>query len=526
VRAGTLFLLAFGVRLWALGTAWPDFVDEMHSAAGVTHFWPSVGFEDKRLLMPYGNITSFPRLYPFLLSWSVGLFGESLASLRGVSVLFGALTIPALYGLARNLYDEKTALVAGLLLATFPPHYHFSRIALNNIIDPFFGVAALAVLAYAMRTGRARHFALAGALLGLTQYWYEGGRLLYPPLFLIWGGWAWALASFQRGRWGVESPLAGWGGLRGLAVSVLLFIVVAMPIYYVLWGDYRPYTSRLDDQGLSLSEWRDYLRAAPDDPRWERHFTSPLLVLTSRPDGGWFYRGEKPFIGYWLLPFALLGALFAFVRVLGRGGFLLVLWVFATLLGNTFIVTPDWSPRYVVVFPALMLITALGLRHLPYLWALMGGGARVGALMLALVTLILSATSLDYYFNVHLPYNRRQDLAFNHQIDAFSRVADLPPNTHAHFIDDQVYWRFNLDTYRTFHRLTQTFDNIQPQQLDFQYLLSLPRDVPHAFFIDPDDQRSLQMVSFYFLLAPPVPSPDPRLPRERQLWMYYYDPLK
>ena len=44
--------------------------------------------------------------------------------------------------------------IAAVLLATFPPHLHFSRVGIIEIADPFIGVLGFALLAQAFRTQR------------------------------------------------------------------------------------------------------------------------------------------------------------------------------------------------------------------------------------------------------------------------------------------------------------------------------------------------------------------------------------
>ena len=121
-------------------------------------------------------------------AWGVGLLGRNLEGLRILSVIVGTLGIPALYFLAKELFDRKTALLAALMPGRFPPHIQFSRIALNNIVDPLFGTLALAFLVRGLKYNRPLDYALSGAALGLTQYFYEGGRLLFPALILLIAG--------------------------------------------------------------------------------------------------------------------------------------------------------------------------------------------------------------------------------------------------------------------------------------------------------------------------------------------------
>ncbi|HRF98926.1 MAG TPA: hypothetical protein PLZ51_27135, partial [Aggregatilineales bacterium] len=88
------------------------------------------------------------------------------------------------------------AFVSAVMLATLPIHIQFSRLALNNIADPLFGTLTFYFIARGFKYPHKMrgNFAWAGAMLGLTQYFYEGGRFLYPALTLGWlgflGGWA------------------------------------------------------------------------------------------------------------------------------------------------------------------------------------------------------------------------------------------------------------------------------------------------------------------------------------------------
>jgi 4-amino-4-deoxy-L-arabinose transferase-like glycosyltransferase len=69
---------------------------------------------------------------------------------------------------------------------TFPPHIQFSRIALLHIADPLFGVLALWFLIRAIRSNRRLDWVLMGVSLGMTQYFFEAGRLFTGALILAW----------------------------------------------------------------------------------------------------------------------------------------------------------------------------------------------------------------------------------------------------------------------------------------------------------------------------------------------------
>jgi 4-amino-4-deoxy-L-arabinose transferase-like glycosyltransferase len=160
------------------------------------------------------------------------------------------------------LFDRRAGLLAALLLATYPPHIHFSRLALNNIADPLFGVLALALLAAGLRQRSRRALWLGGMALGLTAYFYEGGRLFYPLLTLLWLP---ALILAYR-------PPA-----RLLARFGLAALLVAAPVYLTLAaiGDspaYRLTESRIDSAFIAA-----LLLAGPGDPVIESFVQNQLV---------------------------------------------------------------------------------------------------------------------------------------------------------------------------------------------------------------------------------------------------------
>jgi uncharacterized OsmC-like protein len=139
-------LLALGVRFWKLGESVRLMVDEGHFALGVTYFRM---FPDVKLLEPMPTSASFPFIFSYGQAGMVAIFGRNFLGLRALSAVIGALTVPSLYLLTRELFDRLAACMAALVLLTFPPQVHYSRLALNNVADPLFGTLALAFLALA-----------------------------------------------------------------------------------------------------------------------------------------------------------------------------------------------------------------------------------------------------------------------------------------------------------------------------------------------------------------------------------------
>ncbi len=340
-------LLAFAVRVWNLENAIHFFVDEGNFAEGILHIREQPYL---KLLKPFDFVAAFTWVYPVLQHGATTILGPNLLSLRIISVVFGTLTIPAVYQLGRLLYDRRIGLLAALLLAVLPPHVHFSRLGLNNIADPLVGTLALAYLVRALQQGQRRDYALAGLMLGLTQYFYEGGRLLYPPLLFTWA---------------VIAYVALRPRLRGLLLTALVAVIVSAPVYYawVAWD--VALTTRLNRQGVTLEYWTRLLLSNANDGLLATHLREkvllPLLHFISVPDqGAFFYGGHTALILPPLVPAFLVGIIAA-LRRQWLAGSLLSLWLAFTVLGNSLVQDSVWTSRYVVALPAVAVLLAVGL---------------------------------------------------------------------------------------------------------------------------------------------------------------------
>ncbi len=499
-------------RLWRLGEVVRVLVDELNFIAPIFSYWEG---EPVLLLRPFGGMIPFPWIYPYLQAGGIAVLGRGLAGFRVLSVVIGALTIPALYVLARHLFDRKTALVAAVLLVTFPPHYHFSRIGLNNIADPLFGTLAMAGLAAGLRCNRRLYFALGGAMLGLTQYFYEGGRLLFPLLALFWLGIGWLIWRPHPPRLPVRARLP----LRALILAALAAVIVAVPIYYTLVGIEWPLAGRLSLAGLNDEYWAQLFTPEGLQKQSVR-LAATLLIYVHRAENSVFYGGETPLVLPVLAPLLLLGVLYVLRRWRQPGPLLLILWVIGTSLGNSLLVDSAASSRYVVIFPALVLFIAVGIRYLlPLLWPVRGERFRRWVLV-GLVALI-SVVHVTYYFGPHLDVYNRQVRPNMDIIDAMLRAADFPQETLTFLVSD------NLNEAYAAGMLALLVDDrqvqsISPGEVTVELLADLPAGRPYAFFVEPHDERLPEVLADTFPnLEPPAYTPYTDVPPWAAFTLYY-----
>ena len=416
-----LTAIALFLRFWQLDQALRLFVDELNFSDVVRQFWDTPNVP---LLEPMSSIAAFPFVYPYWQAHSIELFGRNLIGLRAASAVVGALTIPAVYLMGKALFDRKTALIAALLLATFPPHLHFSRLGLNNIADPLFGTLGIAFIARGLMTSRRVDYALGGALLGLTHYFYEGGRIIFIPVVALW------LAGLLI-LWG---PRLRW---RNWLIIGLMAMIVALPIYYTLTAIDRPYAARLVDNHMALSAnyWRNLLASGFFDEHIRLRVIYPFLTYIQAIEGSFFYRGEAGLILPALVPAFFLGIGYALARLRRPGPMILLLLWLATTLGNSLLVEANQAPRYVLVFPTLMVFVAAGVHYIFPM--LMPHYRYLRAVLMVALVVGLGAYQADYYFNRHL-------IVYNHQMrnnsghpddhDAVMRSLNFPLDAQIHLI--------------------------------------------------------------------------------------------
>jgi 4-amino-4-deoxy-L-arabinose transferase-like glycosyltransferase len=495
---GALTLLAFLLRVIALDSAIRFFIDEANFADAMR----IAQLANVPLLARFSGITAFPWIYPYMESVTVDIFGRNLVGLRMVSVVVGTLTIPAVYILARALFNKPTALAAALLFATFPPHIHFSRIAINNIADPLFGTLALGWMAWGWRTGRRSYFALAGAAFGLTQYFYDGGRLLFPPLIVAW------LVCCVMLMWVRGDETQGRAG--GALVMLLIAALVAAPIYVLVASHSQTLSQRFDNEGawglLSLS-------------RFIQRMIDTFRLYVQIPESSYFYLGNTPMLLIYMSAPFLAGIATAVWRTLRLeyDGLLLLFWLVATAVGNSLLASPFVSARYPSVFPALILLATLGIVTTLHL---IMQHPRLKTYVLYAVVVVFAAAQTIFYFAVHVPLYNDQARVHEDSQDAAFRSADFPPHTQVYFIADPVAYHAYARAVIWLLRDDLGVTAMSPSELTATFLLGLPHTLDHAFYLLPNDYASLELIRRYFVVNGPFHSPYP-LPPNREFVLYY-----
>lgn len=503
-----IVLLALGLRFWNLRDANRVLIDE-GAYVGATETIQNG--HNTPLLMPMGSIAAFPYLYPYIVSHGIAVFGHNFLGLRTASAILGTAGVAALYWLAKSLFDRPTALIAALLLATFPPHLQFSRIGINEMGGPLFATLGLAFLSRGLIEGRHRDYVLGGLLMGITHYFDEGSRLLFLPLVVFWlagMGWWW------------RPRLA----FRRILLVVLLLVVVAAPIYYTLVGMDRPLFARMvaNQSGLAGAYWSDLFsqRGSLIQKHITDHVIPAFLIYIHQFDSSLFYAGTTALILPVVFVFFAAGLGYALSRIRQSGPLLVVLWILAASLGNSLLVSSASVPRFVLVFPAIALAVAVGIRYvLPMLFSW-----RPATLMI-LLTLALALIQTWYYFGPYLPvYNTQIRVARDDPdgYDAALRSVGFLPNTLIYIISPVPANQLEINELMTFLRSDLKVSTLASSSFTPVFLAkSIPCGRDIAFFILPDDQPTIDTINRYFYVRSVETTPYNDLPPGEALTLYY-----
>jgi 4-amino-4-deoxy-L-arabinose transferase-like glycosyltransferase len=266
-----ILLLALAVRLINLGgrTLW---YDEAFAVLFAEKGWGAM--VDGTLTEVEGGAADVhPLVYYQSLHYWMEVFGESPAAVRLYSVLVGVATVLVIFLLARDWFDDRTALIAALIAAVAPIHVQYSQ--------------------------ETRMYALLGLSLTLATWLY-------------WRAW-------QRGHWGYW---LGFGVLAGFSMYVqqlAAMTLLALGLLPLLARDgarlirtglaallalliYLPWMLNLPDQ---LGKLRQY---------WVQKPNVLHLWLALRS----FVSVNLDFAAAWWLPTFLLAAVFT-VLLLYRG---------------------------------------------------------------------------------------------------------------------------------------------------------------------------------------------------------------
>lgn len=266
-----ILLLAAGVRFYGFTTSaiWCDEGSSlMLSDYPLTGIWFHAAHD------------VHPPLYFMLLHGWIALFGDSLVSIRTLSVLPGIATVLLGAWLVRLIATQRAALLAGLLLALLPIAVRYNQEVRMYSLLGLWLIAATIALVYWVKSPHQNRYLVIYTLLMAAAFYTH-----YFTAFCVIAHWLYLMSSGRSTGWLLKRP-AWW--LANVAI-VLLFL---------------PWLPGL----LDLLQHMDELKAG-GDVGWE-----PAVDARSLPAMTWQFliqdEGENlPWLLFWLGPVLLFAAM-------------------------------------------------------------------------------------------------------------------------------------------------------------------------------------------------------------------------
>lgn len=381
---GALFVLALLLRLFRVDTLPPTLSgDEASAGLVAVQFWQGSATN----LLGLGWF-SFPSFYFAVQSSGLWLFGQTAAALRLTSVFAGALTVVAVYWLARALFDRLTALLAAGFLLASHFHIHFSRIGLQNIWDGFFVSLVLWGVWIGWTQNRRSPLLVAGLALGLGQYFYVSMRVV-PLLLLLWAAVAWWRKREEFHRRLPDLLLAAWVAL-----------VVVLPLALLFAAHPDEFRAPLQRVSIFSDGWlRDEMArtGASAGAVVVKQIRDTALGFTHLPLRHWYNPGSPLLL---TVPAALfLAGLLWSVVDFNLGTLLLLLPLVALTVLGGFSQDAPASQRYVLALPSVAILVALPLaKSVAWLGVYWPERRRFLVAVSVLAMVLIAANDLRYYF--------------------------------------------------------------------------------------------------------------------------------
>ena len=157
-------------------------------------------------------------LYPYVLGVIYALIGRDLLAVRLIKAVLGGVSSVALGYAGWRLVSPAAGLVAGLMLALYPPAIFFDGLVQKSVLDVLFVCLALAIAGAIVATGgRPRAWLLLGVVMGALSLTRENALALVAVV-LVWAASPcpavprWTLAALGRRRRGARDRAAAGGG--------------------------------------------------------------------------------------------------------------------------------------------------------------------------------------------------------------------------------------------------------------------------------------------------------------------------
>ncbi|MBI4009219.1 glycosyltransferase family 39 protein [Candidatus Roizmanbacteria bacterium] len=307
--------------------------------------WPLIGTG------PYG----YSNVFYYIIGFFEKIFGENILSLRIFSALGGIFSVTTCYLLAKKLFNSSVAIYASFFLSISFFNLVMSRNGIDIIWVSFF--ASLILFLFLKQTYLTDF--IAGLLLGFSQYFYIGARLI-PILILLM---IVSMLIFNKIKF-----------TKALYSSLFLlsgFLIIYLPMILYFKNNSDVFLSRISQTGIAETGWlENEMKSRSLFAIFKDQIVNSYSVFwLSVQSGGrlWFF--QTPYLEKWAIFFLSLGMInqIIFISYNYRNLFLLLYFFLGVFLAGVLTVNSPMPSRYIILFPMIAISIGFGM-HLVNSW--------------------------------------------------------------------------------------------------------------------------------------------------------------
>ncbi len=182
-------------------------------------------------------------LETYLMIPFIAIFGPKDWVIRVPQMLIAILSLPAVYGVARRIYDERAGIWATLLVAWSPWHIMLSRWGLESNLAP--GMLLFGMYFFLRGKEKKRYYLLSALMYGMALYSYAMVWMYVPVILLVSAGYL------------IHEKKLVWND-KVLWACVVIVGVMAIPLALVVLVNYG-YIGEISTRVFSIPKL-DFLR--------------------------------------------------------------------------------------------------------------------------------------------------------------------------------------------------------------------------------------------------------------------------
>ena len=236
------FFIVYQRPDWDIEQVWSDQGGYQQLGAAMARSGEFTRFPDSPTFIP--EVIRTPG-YPAFVAMIYRVFGQHTLPVAIAQAIVFLLICLLVYAVARRIAGERTATVAAIMTALFPPLPYYGALVLTEVWTTFVLMGAILVCLRAIQSGRTRDFVIAGVLFSATT-------LVRPAFILLPFGLAVAMPVLVRS----ERNRRRIGQWAALALAAALTMVPWFTYNYVYLGRFTLSPAGGIGRGLWEGSWQ------------------------------------------------------------------------------------------------------------------------------------------------------------------------------------------------------------------------------------------------------------------------------